>query len=123
MKAADLMTRNVRTCSQEDSLEQAALRHELMALVEVLVSAPESASVPIRIQFGSIAAPSRPPVRKSGCHQRTRPEGQAEDGPRSRRPRGGDAAACAKAHQKGTKRSTLEELTDWTQWADKALVF
>ena len=23
----------------------------------------------------------------------------------------------------GTKRSTLEELTDWTQWADKILVF
>lgn len=76
----------------------------------------------------------------------------------------GDAAACAKAHQKvpqgyynlelmlrvparhgaeigvcgtcmdargiaeaelaeGTRRSTLEELTDWTQWADKTLVF
>jgi uncharacterized protein involved in oxidation of intracellular sulfur len=76
----------------------------------------------------------------------------------------GDAAACAKAHQKvpqgyynlevmlkgparhgaeigvcgtcmdargiadaelaeGTKRSTLEELTNWTQWADKTLVF
>jgi uncharacterized protein involved in oxidation of intracellular sulfur len=76
----------------------------------------------------------------------------------------GDAAACAKAHQKvpqgyyniermlsapqrhgaevgvcgtcldargiadaelaeGTKRSTLEELTGWNQWADKTLVF
>jgi len=76
----------------------------------------------------------------------------------------GDAAACAKAHQKvpqgyynlevmlkgparhnaeigvcgtcmdargiadgelteGTKRSTLEELTNWTVWADKTLVF
>jgi uncharacterized protein involved in oxidation of intracellular sulfur len=76
----------------------------------------------------------------------------------------GDAAACAKAHQKvpqgyynlevmlkisarhgaeigvcgtcmdargiaeielaeGTKRSTLDELTSWTQWADKTLVF
>jgi uncharacterized protein involved in oxidation of intracellular sulfur len=76
----------------------------------------------------------------------------------------GDAASCAKAHQKvppgfynvevmlrgaarhgaeigvcstcldargiaeaelveGTHRSTLEQLTDWTQWADKALVF
>ena len=76
----------------------------------------------------------------------------------------GDAASCAKAHQKvpqgyynielmlknvgkhggevgvcgtcmdargiaetelveGTKRSTLEQLTDWTQWADRALVF
>ena len=76
----------------------------------------------------------------------------------------GDAAACAKAHQKvpqgyynlelmlkgparkgaevgvcgscmdargiadtelaeGARRSSLEELTDWTQWADKALVF
>lgn len=76
----------------------------------------------------------------------------------------GDAAACAKAHQKvpqgyynlevmlkgparhgakigvcgtcmdargiadtelaeGTKRSTLEELTNWTQWADKTLAF
>jgi uncharacterized protein involved in oxidation of intracellular sulfur len=23
----------------------------------------------------------------------------------------------------GTRRSTLEELTDWTQWADKTLVF
>lgn len=23
----------------------------------------------------------------------------------------------------GTKRSTLEELTNWTQWADKTLVF
>ncbi len=23
----------------------------------------------------------------------------------------------------GTKRSTLEELSNWTQWADKALVF
>jgi uncharacterized protein involved in oxidation of intracellular sulfur len=76
----------------------------------------------------------------------------------------GDAASCAKSHQKvpqgyynvevmlkatahhgaeigvcgtcmdargmadgelveGTKRSTLDELTSWTQWADKALVF
>lgn len=76
----------------------------------------------------------------------------------------GDAAACAKGHQKvpqgyynievmlkatarngadigvcgtcmdargiaetelaeGTKRSTLDELTSWTQWADKTLVF
>lgn len=76
----------------------------------------------------------------------------------------GDAAACAKAHQKlpqgyynielmlkstarhgaevgvcgtcmdargltdgelaeGVKRSTLEQLTDWTQWADKTVVF
>ena len=76
----------------------------------------------------------------------------------------GDAAACAKAHQKvpqghyhlemmltaparhgadigvcgtcmdargiadaelteGAKRSTLEELTNWTQWADRTLVF
>lgn len=76
----------------------------------------------------------------------------------------GDAAACAKAHQKvpqgfynlevmlkaparrgadigacgtcmdargiaddelseGTRRSTLEELTEWTQWADKVVVF
>jgi len=76
----------------------------------------------------------------------------------------GDAAACAKAHQKvpqgyynlevmlhgvaghgaaigvcgtcmdargiaeaelteGAKRSTLDELTSWTQWADKVLVF
>jgi uncharacterized protein involved in oxidation of intracellular sulfur len=76
----------------------------------------------------------------------------------------GDAAACAKAHQKvpqgyynvevmlkaparhgaeigvcgtcmdargladadlaeGTRRSTLDELTQWTQWADKVLVF
>ena len=76
----------------------------------------------------------------------------------------GDAASCAKSHQKvpqgyynlelmlkgpairgaeigvcgtcmdargiadtelaeGTKRSTLEELTNWTQWADKTLVF
>lgn len=76
----------------------------------------------------------------------------------------GDAAACAKAHQKvpqgyynlelmlrvparhgaeigvcgtcmdargiaeaelaeGTRRSTLEELTDWTRWADKTMVF
>lgn len=23
----------------------------------------------------------------------------------------------------GTKRSTLEELTNWTQWADKTMVF
>jgi uncharacterized protein involved in oxidation of intracellular sulfur len=23
----------------------------------------------------------------------------------------------------GTRRSTLEELTDWTQWADRTLVF
>jgi uncharacterized protein involved in oxidation of intracellular sulfur len=24
---------------------------------------------------------------------------------------------------KGTQRSTLEELTDWTQWAERVLVF
>ncbi len=41
----------------------------------------------------------------------------------------GDAALCAKSGQDVPKgyynleRSTLEELTDWTVWADKVLVF
>ncbi len=35
-----------------------------------------------------------------------------------------DARGIADAElAEGTKRSTLEELTDWTQWADKTLVF
>ncbi len=47
--------------------------------------------------------------------------------------RGGDIAVCgtcmdaraigADGLAEGTKRSTLDELTDWTQWADKVLVF
>jgi uncharacterized protein involved in oxidation of intracellular sulfur len=35
-----------------------------------------------------------------------------------------DARGIADAElAEGTKRSTLEELTNWTQWADKTLVF
>jgi hypothetical protein len=54
------------------------LRDQILALVELLVGAPESSSVPIRIQFGSPAEPARQPRRESGVFARSTPNDQTE---------------------------------------------
>jgi hypothetical protein len=49
----------------------AALRDELLALVELLVGTPGSAVVPIRVQFGPPEEPSRRAPRQSGIFTRS----------------------------------------------------